>query len=321
MHIPGAVSSRLLNEWHQFESITTVSQVRGSRTMQIHRNRIVIRERGLLDILDLALCVIRSYAWPLTVALALGVGPAMALNAWLLADLAEPAPSEPAPWAYLWCMLFLVLWEAPMATAPATLFLGEAVFQERPHVRNLVRSFVVALPQLFWYQVIWRAMLIPIVVTWCLPFAAWPYLNEVILLERNPLRRRPNQITTFRRSRALHGGSLGDLAVRWLVTTGFGILLFFALWCSMNFLEGLLVDEWSWEAAAFTVYYPLALWIVVGYFTVVRFLGYLDLRIRREGWEVELMMRTEGARLARQLSMSTLGVIGLGLLAAWGART
>ena len=44
----------------------------------------------------------------------------------------------------------------------------------------------------------------------------------------------------------------------------------------------------------------LAIWIVVGYFSVVRFLSYLDLRIRREGWEVELRMRAEGARLTRR---------------------
>jgi hypothetical protein len=47
---------------------------------------------------------------------------------------------------------------------------------------------------------------------------------------------------------------------------------------------------------------PVVLWIVGGYMTVVRFLGYLDLRIRREGWEVELTMRAEAARLARQLT-------------------
>jgi hypothetical protein len=35
--------------------------------------------------------------------------------------------------------------------------------------------------------------------------------------------------------------------------------------------------------------------------SVVRFLSYLDLRIRHEGWEVELRMRAEGAQLVRQL--------------------
>ena len=42
----------------------------------------------------------------------------------------------------------------------------------------------------------------------------------------------------------------------------------------------------------------LALWLVVAYFSVVRFLSYLDIRIRREGWEVELVMRAENQRLA-----------------------
>ena len=47
---------------------------------------------------------------------------------------------------------------------------------------------------------------------------------------------------------------------------------------------------------------PLAAWVVVGYFAVVRFLAYLDRRIRCEGWEVELLMRAEAARLTRQLT-------------------
>ena len=47
---------------------------------------------------------------------------------------------------------------------------------------------------------------------------------------------------------------------------------------------------------------PIAVWLVVGFFTVVRFLSYLDLRIRREGWEVELSPRAEAARLAGGLA-------------------
>ncbi len=109
-------------------------------------------------------------------------------------------------------------------------------------------------------------------------------------------------MTTFRRNTALHGGSVGDLFARWLASAAFGSLLFAALWLTMQSLAGLLLGEWKWAALTYTLYYPLALWIVAGYFTVVRFLGYLDLRIRREGWEVELMMRAEGDRLSRQLT-------------------
>jgi hypothetical protein len=123
----------------------------------------------------------------------------------------------------------------------------------------------------------------------------------VILLERNPLwRGRPSRLTTYRRVRALHGGYFGDLLARWLAAAAVGVLLFVSLWLSIWAGVGVLLDEWQWQAATYAIYYPLALWLVVGYLTVVRFLAYLDLRIRREGWEVELMIRAEAARLVRQ---------------------
>ena len=45
---------------------------------------------------------------------------------------------------------------------------------------------------------------------------------------------------------------------------------------------------------------PAAMWTVAAFFAVVRYLSYLDLRIRREGWEVELQVRAEAERLTRQ---------------------
>ncbi len=126
-------------------------------------------------------------------------------------------------------------------------------------------------------------------------------MSEVILLERNPLfRRRPGQMTTYRRFSALHSGVSGDLFPRWLASLVFGPALFFSLWLSCLTLCGLLFNEWEWEGPTFTFFAPLCLWIVIGVFTVVRYLGYLDLRIRREGWEVELLMCAEAARLTRQ---------------------
>ena len=49
--------------------------------MQLDKTRIVTRERDYLDILDLALRVVREFAGPLFLALAAGVAPAMILNA------------------------------------------------------------------------------------------------------------------------------------------------------------------------------------------------------------------------------------------------
>jgi hypothetical protein len=274
--------------------------------MQLDHTRIVIRERGWLDLLDLALCLIRAYAWPLGVALAVGVAPAMAFNAWMLSGVASwslDRSGELASNAYPILILLLTLWEIPMATAPATLFLGEAVFLERPSVKQIAKTFVRALPQLLVYQVLRRAFFIVFIVTWIVPFALRPYLNEVILLERNPMySRRPDQMTTRRRNRSLHADSGSDLFARWLVSSAIGVLLAAGFWATMAMAGSLLLGQEADARLIFTLYYPLAIWLSAGYFAVVRFLGYLDLRIRREGWEVELLMRAEGVKLAKQLT-------------------
>ena len=59
-------------------------------------------------------------------------------------------------------------------------------------------------------------------------------------------------------------------------------------------------DELEIDLSIVALWYPLVLWTVAGYFAVVRFLAYVDLRIRREGWEVELVMRAERDRLMRR---------------------
>ena len=120
-------------------------------------------------------------------------------------------------------MVMLTLIEVPLATAPITLFLGHSLFMEKPRAGQIVKEFFQSLPQMLLFQVILRIPLLFIFVTWIFLFGAWPYMNEVILLERNPLfRRRPGQMTTFRRIRALHGGVMGDLFPRWLASMVFG---------------------------------------------------------------------------------------------------
>ena len=100
----------------------------------------------------------------------------------------------------------------------------------------------------------------------------------------------------------LHGHYQAELFSRWMTSLAVGVGLAASVWLSCVIIRGLLVYDWEYQGLVFTVFYPLAVWLVVGYLTVVRFLSYLDLRIRREGWEVELMMRAEQARLARQLT-------------------
>ncbi len=260
-------------------------------TLQLDRSRIAIRERGYLEILDLALHVVRWRAGALLGALALAVVPFALFNFWLLAGYVEADFEWQFPMSYLFYMLVLVFWETPLATAAATLYLGQAMFNEEVQPRKIARELLESLPQLLLYQVLLRPL-----------FALTrPFLNEVILLDRNPMRSgNGSALSTAARSKSIHRGSEADPFGRWLGTITFGGTLFLTLWLSAYIVRAFLLSRWNWDPPMYTIYYPLALWIVAGYFAVVRFLGYLDLRIRREGWEVELMMRAEAARMARR---------------------
>jgi len=132
-----------------------------------------------------------------------------------------------------------------------------------------------------------------------LMFIFCPYLNEIILLERNFLS------GSLRRIHNLHYPSLGLLFGRLLGAMLLGIMVLVpCIWFSLISLRNMFVDRWDWASLGYTLglvfELPLAIWMTVGLFTVVRFLSYLDLRIRREGWEVELQLRAEAAHLNKR---------------------
>jgi hypothetical protein len=178
-----------------------------------------------------------------------------------------------------------------LATAPATLFVGRAVFTDKPQLRELAGDFARSLPQLLLLHGLLRFYT-----------CSLPHLNEIILLERNPLiRRGPSGPSTIARARALHRGNRSDLMGRSFASVVYGAMMALGLWLSLVIMRIFLLNRPEWDTVLFTVYWPLSIWASTCFFAVVRFLCYLDLRVRREGWEVELSMRAEAARLARQL--------------------
>jgi hypothetical protein len=192
----------------------------------------------------------------------------------------------------------LVILEMPLATAPLTLVLGQLMFVDQVNARKVARDLLSSLPQLLLYQVVLRVL--P-VITLPLGYAIWPYLNEIILLERNPLRTRPGQLSTRKRSSLLHAGGSGDYVIRAIGASIISLLLIGAIWTAtvmlLNMLFGLQLGRFGQ-----IVLFQCTIWTVVMYFTVARFLTYLDQRIRNEGWEVELALRAQRQRLTRQVA-------------------
>ena len=295
--------------------------------MQLDRTRIAIHERGVLDTMDLALRLMRVYAWPLFILLVLGAVPFAVLNqvliGWMLQwDAGEAYLEESLRiWRYFWVMIVLVVIEAPLVTSFITSFLGQLVFLERPRLRELVWEVWRTGGPLIWCHLIGRGVLpalllvavidrdtsfsgaelwlILLLVAVCLRRGLRPFINEIVLLERSPLRSEdPTAITISKRSAMLHGPSGGDLLIRWVVSAMFNVVALGFLFGTLVCVQGVFLDDWTPGRWFFQIGLTLSLWLITGYTAVVRFLTYLDLRIRQEGWEVELRLRAEASRLA-----------------------
>jgi hypothetical protein len=213
------------------------------------------------------------------------------------------------------------------------------VFLEKKTIRQVLGDVFRYSPQIFLTQLLLRGVLpawllllvvdrytannpiewffLPVIALYATGMRAFrPYINEIVLLERNPLRSsNPSTITINRRSSHLHGPYSGDLLVRWLGCAGIALLLAVLAWMTVVVIQGVLISDWPWNVSMvppvevtsnldwfkLQVAYPLCIWSVVAFMSVVRFLSYLDLRIRHEGWEVELLMRAEAMRLVARM--------------------
>lgn len=257
--------------------------------MNIDRTTIVVRERRLPELYDLALLVIRRHFWALGLLALIGCGPFVIFNWWVLAGLGDEDW-----WSWYPCLLLVAL-EGPFATAPIAAFLGTALFDEHPRVGAALRQ---ALGR--WWALLlfglYRALLglFPLLLVLYPPHAA-----EVCVLERQPLG------ATWRRTNALRTVWSSEWVTHLLIA---GPLLALGLMCMIDAVQMvaslLMHADLMGEDHALTPYIPaasfaphLATWVVMSYLAVVRFLSYIDLRTRREGWEIDLALRRAAARL------------------------
>jgi hypothetical protein len=267
--------------------------------VEFDRARVAICERSWADNLDLALHLLRTYAAPLAVCALVTIVPLAVLNHLFITSLARDLGDEDTVFGVCYLLVMLVMIEAPLATAPMTLYLGQAVFVEKPTAASVARAFGATLGQLVLLQVLLRTVLILPIVTWVFPYIIWPYLNEVILLERNPLVGRKGQLSTLKRNTMLHRASGGEYVLRALGSLGLSALLIVAVYLTEDMLARNLLG-FELPAGAWLVEVQAAFWLVAVYFTAARFLSYLDARIRNEGWEVELLLRAQRSRWTRQ---------------------
>jgi hypothetical protein len=260
--------------------------------VQLDKTRITIRERSYAELLDSALRVTATHFFPLAAALLAGVVPIALFNAWLLWDLRNADFDWGFPLTYMVFIACLTAIERPLATAALTIYLGKAMFDQRPSRREIVGDLRQCLGRLLVVQGLFR-----------IAFLLRPFANQVLLLERNPLSSRDPAMPSFRkRVKRFHADNGNEvsraLLLEWPIE---GVMIAVCLVCLASNIA-ILSNNFEWDRAYCTVAFPAVLWCVVGFFEVARFLEYLDIRIRREGWEVELLLRAERDRLVRRLT-------------------
>ncbi len=296
--------------------------------MQLDRTHVAIRSRTFSEIGDLAFMLIRQYPQAILVGLSVGVLPWLVADTLLLgwlpwsetATVAYDEETLVSRYRYAFLTATLIFLQAPLAGILTTYYIGQAVFEERPTWRNVFRETSRIAPRLLWSLGVFRGAIpamfvvglawseiisagaetfwLVLILIWAMAVRSFrPFLPEILVLERCPLRKgKADQITARRRSSLLHSPIGGDLLGRFMLGGVLFVLLACALFFSAMWANQQLFNSVRWSLVNMLVLLPVSLWLTVGLATVIRFLSYLDSRIRLEGWEVELMLRAEAMR-------------------------
>lgn len=258
--------------------------------MNIDHTTIVLRERKIPELYDLALLVYRRFLWPLTVLGIIGCTPFIIFNWWLLSS-----PSSENVWGFWYACLLLFAIQGPLATAPITVYLGAALFDDKPTIGKALRQ---AWGQ-WWILLLcglWRTIL------GIFPFLLifWPaHSVEVAVLERQKLP------ATWKRANALRAVWTAEWTTHLLIAGGLLVIGVLALVDTATTLMSILMHaDIMGEDDTAKAYFPnasitphIASWVVIVFLAVVRFLSYIDLRTRREGWEIDLALKREARRI------------------------
>lgn len=248
-------------------------------------SRVALRDRPFVDVLDLSFRFLRDAFGPLA-KLSLIVLP--------LPFAATVALGYAAGWAWAWCFALLASF---FVAAPFTVLVGQFVFERDPSVRVAVRGGIRAIPRLFVVS-----MVLGIAVGAGLMFFVFPafwiasitaFVLEALLLERSTM------LGAFERSFRLAARAPGEAT---LVRIAGALLLFFAPIVTDQIGHIVLANVFqvSGPAALFDAggsWLPvLGFWLAVPYAAVLRFLVYINVRTRTEGWDIQTAFATLTSR-------------------------
>ena len=249
--------------------------------MNLLASRVVLRQRSLADVLDLAIPFCLMNKRPLGVLAAIVLGPLAGLTAYLRIA---------AHWQ--WQNLWLVIGCAAFVLDGAfTVALGELLFQEPGNARvgGILRRFFRRLPACVVAFVVRGVVLLASFALIVMPFFLAPpsmFMTEALLLENATLGK------ALERSRALSRNRLFGCLGLWLATLTLPAFGAIAMDVIGNSVVGFVLqlgrptgELFEHGGSGFAV---LGALLCIPVAAAMRFLYYIDLRTRKEGWDIQL---------------------------------
>lgn len=300
--------------------------------MQLDRTEIAIRPRTAPELLDLSLQVLKRHWQPILLSMAIVGAPLMLLDAcliaWMLASdtwLAIDQFDEPATamrWRHAMHWIALFVAQFPLISLPTSIYLGQQMFFDPIPLRALLRRLWSIAGRSLWVLGCLRLGLLGLVsevfvyrsisFNWLVEFwlifvgsaaalllrSGRPFAPEILGLELCPWRpNRAGEISYRQRSSNLHRYLYSEHFGRFLAAAIYACLLWSAILAAQWFAIGVSTGDWRWNYWLDYVGVPLSLWCVGLFMAIFRFLAYIDSRLKLEGWEVELRLKAEAARL------------------------
>ena len=290
--------------------------------MQFDQTSIAIRERSSLEVFDLAANVLVRHLQPIMVLLFLNAMPFVVLDYYLIGWMTDVSFSVELSTAYYVAVIALIVSQAQLGTCLITIFMGRVMFLEEHSIWAVLKQFLKRLPYFLYSQGILRVALFPVLVAMFtsprdgeeaylmaflgLPVIAFvgslvramrPFVPEVIYLEQTPLRSRSDLPSLSQRSRNLHMLAAASITMQSVLILLFAPLLLFSIHSVFVMADSMFSIRANSDISLQPFYILISGWLVAGFFAVVRFLMYIDVRIRQEGWSVDLKFRSENTLL------------------------
>jgi hypothetical protein len=254
-------------------------------SLDVLRARVAFRDRVFLDVMDLSLRFMVVH-WRLYAKVA------------AIALLPSAALTLAAAWAWGWIAGWLVAFALAFAAqVPFTVAASRLVFQDVVSVRSVLRASMRDLPRIFVMRLMWTVLVavgaVIVLVPGAYAMALLLFVDEVMILERASIG--PAFMRSQRVATSSTGEAFGAVAMVLVVPV---VAVLFADIGGRAFIGELLqfrapAPFWTEGGSALAV---IGWFGVIPYVATARFLTYLNLRTRAEGWDIQTRFAAIAAR-------------------------